>query len=147
MSTYSQHPTSFRTWFLPAILASILLLSGACASVSPAEKKLMAQQKYAEAQSPGHSKKERYKKLKEAIRMAPKEPLYRVGLGDEYFKDEKFDKAEKMYLSALKVDPDFMITYRMLGRLYMQKGQWEDAVRLFETGFKSTQCDKSRSAL
>ena len=128
MSPYSQHPTSFRTWFLPVILSSILLLSGACASVSPAEKKLMAQQKYAEARSPGQSKKERYKKLMEAIRMAPKEPLYRVGLGDEYFKDEKFDKAEKMYLSALKVDPKFMISYRMLGRLYMQKGQWEDAV-------------------
>jgi tetratricopeptide (TPR) repeat protein len=128
MSTYSQHSTSSRTWFLPAILASILLLSGACASVSPTEKKLMAQQKYTDAQNPGHSKKEKYKKLMEAIRMAPEEPLYRVGLGDEYFKDEKFDKAEKMYLSALKADPKFMISYRMLGRLYMQKGQWEDAV-------------------
>lgn len=129
MSTYFQHPTIFRAWLQSTILAGILLLSGACASVSPAEKKLMAQQKYAEAQSPGQSKKERYKKLMESIRMAPKEPLYRVGLGDEYFKDEKFDKAEKMYLSALKVDPGFMIAYRMLGRLYMQKGQWEDAVR------------------
>ena len=63
----------------------------------------------------------------EAIRLSPKEPIYRVGLGDEYFKDEKLDKAEKMYLSALKANPEFMVAYRMLGRLYMQKGQWEDA--------------------
>ena len=63
----------------------------------------------------------------ESIRVAPKEPLYRVGLGDQYFKDGKLDKAEKMYLSAVRVDPDFMMAYRMLGRLYMQKGQWEDA--------------------
>ena len=64
----------------------------------------------------------------EAIRMAPKDPLYRVGLGDEYFKDGHFDKAEKVYLSAIKVNPEYMIAYRMLGRLYMQKGQWEDAI-------------------
>jgi Tfp pilus assembly protein PilF len=128
MSSYPQHPTPFKNWFLPTILASILLLSGACATtISPAEKKLMAQLKYDEAKNPGSSKKEKYKKLMEAIRMAPKEPLYRVGLGDEYFRDEKYDKAEKLYLSALKVDPEYMIAYRMLGRLYMQKSQWEDA--------------------
>jgi Tfp pilus assembly protein PilF len=59
--------------------------------------------------------------------MSPKEPLYRVGLGDLYFKDEKLGMAEKMYLSAIKVDPDYRIAYRMLGRLYMQKSQWNDA--------------------
>ena len=59
--------------------------------------------------------------------MAPKEPIYRVGLGDAYFKDEKYDKAEKSYLSAIRVDPEFMISYRMLGRLYMQKGEWKKA--------------------
>ena len=129
MSSYPQHPTPFKNWFLPTILASILLLSGACATtISPAEKKLNAQLKYDEAKNPGTSKKEKYKKFMEAIRMAPKEPLYRVGLGDEYFKDEKYDKAEKLYLSALRIDPEYMIAFRMLGRLYMQKGQWEDAI-------------------
>jgi tetratricopeptide (TPR) repeat protein len=128
MNTHSPHPSLFRTWSLVAVLASLLVLSGACAT-SPSEKKLMAQQKYDEAQNLGNSKKEKYKKLMEAIRMAPKEPLYRVGLGDEYFKDGQFDKAEKVYLSAIKVNPEFMIAYRMLGRLYMQKGQWDDATK------------------
>ena len=127
MNTHSPHPSLFRTWSLVTVLASLLVLSGACAT-SPSEKKLMAQQKYDEAKSLGNSKKEKYKKLMEAIRMAPKEPLYRVGLGDEYFKDGNLDKAEKVYLSAIKVNPEYMIAYRMLGRLYMQKGQWEDAI-------------------
>jgi Tfp pilus assembly protein PilF len=127
MNTHSKYPLSFRTWFPLSILAGLLLLSGACATVSPAEKKLMAQEKFQEAQKPGNTKKEKYRKYMEAIRMAPKEPLYRVGLGDAYFKDEQLDKAEKMYLSALRVDPNYMVTYRMLGRLYMQKGQWNDA--------------------
>lgn len=124
---HSQHLSSFRAWFPLSILAGLLLWSGGCASISPAEKKLMAQQKYESAQNPGYSRQEQYKLIKEAIRMSPKEPLYRVGLGDIYFKDEKLDKAEKMYLSAIKVDPDYKMTYRMLGRLYMQKGQWDDA--------------------
>ena len=127
MNMHSQHPVSFRAWLPISILAVLLLWSGGCASISPAEKKLMAQQKYEDAQSPGYSKQEQYKKIMEAIRMSPKEPLYRVGLGDVYFKDEKLDKAEKMYLSAIKVDPDYKIAYRMLGRLYMQKGEWGDA--------------------
>ncbi|MDH3257797.1 MAG: tetratricopeptide repeat protein [Nitrospinota bacterium] len=127
MNTHPQHPLTFRTWFPFSMLAGLLVMSGACATVSPAEIKLMAQQKYEDSQKPGNTKKEKYRKLMEAIRMAPKEPLYRVGLGDAYFKDEQYDKAEKMYLSAIKADPEYPITYRMLGRLYMQKGQWNDA--------------------
>lgn len=128
MITYFQHLPLFRTWLPHSILAGLLLFSGACATtVSPAEKKLMAQKKYQEAYGPGHTKQEKYKIIKEVIRMSPKEPLYRVGLGDVYFKDKKLDKAEKMYLSAIKVDPNYMVAYRMLGRLYMQKGDWDQA--------------------
>jgi tetratricopeptide (TPR) repeat protein len=123
----SQHSSVFRNWLLLSLFAGCLLMSGACASVSPADKKVMAQKKYNEAQNPGNSKKEQYRKIMEAIRLAPKEPLYRVTLGDLYFKDEKLDKAEKMYLSAIKVDPNYPVSYRMLGRLYMQKGQWDKA--------------------
>lgn len=129
MDKHSQHPLSFRAWFPLSILAGLLLWSGGCATTpSPAEKNLQAQQKYEEAQAPGNSKDEQRKKIMEAIRISPKEPLYRVALGDIYFKEQKYDKAEKMYLSAIKVDPEFTITNRMLGRLYMQKGQWDDAI-------------------
>jgi Tfp pilus assembly protein PilF len=132
MDTYFQQSSIFRTGFPLSILAGLLLLSGACATVDPSEKKLMAQQKYEESRSPGNTKQDKRKKLMEAIRIAPKEPLYRVALGDVYFKDEQLDKAEKMYLSAIRVDPEFAVTNRMLGRLYMQKGQWNDAVDYLE---------------
>ena len=137
MSAYSQYPTFSGARFLPVVLAGILLLSGACATTpSYSEKKLMAQKKYDEAKNPGNTKREKQKKIMEAIRLAPKEPLYRVGLGDEYFKEEELDKAEKMYLSALKADPEFMVAYRMLGRLYMQKGQWKDAAHNLRRALK-----------
>jgi Tfp pilus assembly protein PilF len=124
---HSHYPSSFKAWLQLSILTGLLLLLAACGGVSTAEKTLLAQQKYEDAQSPGQSRKEQYNKIKEAIRISPKEPLYRVGLGDLYFKDEKLGMAEKMYLSAIKVDPDYRIAYRMLGRLYMQKSQWNDA--------------------
>ena len=130
MNMLSRHPSPFRVWFSFLALAGLLLWSAGCATtVSPGEKKLLAQQKFEDAQGPGNSKKEKYKKLMEAIRLVPKEPMYRVGLGDAYFKDNEFSKAEKMYLSAIKVAPEYVVTYRMLGRLYMQKSQWEDATR------------------
>ena len=127
MNTHSPHPSFFRTGSLLAVLSCLLVLTGACATTSSAEKKLMAQKKYEEAKSPGNTKKEKYRKLMEVIRMAPNEAVYRVGLADEYFKDRQLDKAEKVYLSAIRVNPEYMVTYRMLGRLYMQKGQWDDA--------------------
>ena len=125
--------SSFRAWFPLSLLAGLLLWTGGCATTpSPSEIKLKAQQKYEEAYAPGNSKDEKRKKIMEAIRMSPKEPLYRVGLGDLYFKEEKLDKAERMYLSAMKVSPQFQVTYRMLGRLYMQKSQWDDAIEYLE---------------
>lgn len=127
MRTHFQHLSRFKNWLSYSILAGLLLWSGACATVSPADKKMMAQKKYEEAFNPGLTKAEKYKAIKEAIKMSPKEPLYRVGLGDAYFKDKQLDKAERMYLSAIKVKQDYMIAYRMLGRLYMQKGDWDQA--------------------
>lgn len=139
MSMHSRHPSSIRAWSPLPILAGLLLWTGGCASTpSPSEIKLTAQQKYEEAHAPGNSKDEKRKKIMEAIRLAPKEPLYRVGLGDHYFKEEKLDKAERMYLSAMKVSPDFQVTYRMLGRLYMQKGQWGDAIEYLEKALNQT---------
>ncbi|MEE8205311.1 MAG: tetratricopeptide repeat protein, partial [Nitrospinaceae bacterium] len=113
-----------------AMLAVLLIFAGACATTSPADNKLLAQKKFQEAQKAGslNLKKEKYQTLREAIRLVPKEPIYRVALGNAYFKNLELDKAEKMYLGAIKVDPEFMGTYRQLGRLYVQKSQWDDAL-------------------
>ena len=128
MRIHSHHPPSRRAWLLFSMLAGLLLFSGACTTVSPGEKKLLAHKKFEEARGVGHLKQERNKKLQEAIRLAPKEPMYRVALGNAYFKNLELDKAERMYLSAIKVDPEFVGTYRQLGRLYVQKSQWDNAL-------------------
>lgn len=132
MNIHSIHSPVGRPWVLYPILAALLLFSGACATTSsgPAENKLLAQKRFNEAVKADsmNFKEEKYQKLREAIRLAPKEPIYRVALGNAFFKDLEFDKAERAYKSAIKVNPDFMGTYRQLGRLYVQKSQWDDAI-------------------
>lgn len=129
MSMNPQPPSSIQLWIRLSIFASLFLFSGACSSTpSVGEKKLLAQKKFQEAQGTGHVQKDTFKKLKEAILLVPKEPMYRVALGNAYFKTLKLDKAERLYLSAIKVDPEFMGTYRQLGRLYMQKSDWDKAI-------------------
>ena len=128
MNLHSHQLTSRRAWLPFSILAGLLLFSGACATVNSGEKKLLAQKKFEEAQGASHLKHEKYKILKEAILLAPKEPMYRVALGNAYFKNLELDKAERMYLSAVKVGPEFVGTYRQLGRLYVQKSKWDNAI-------------------
>ena len=129
MNMHSQHPPPIRTWIRFSILASLLLFAGACSTTPNAsEKSLMAQRNFQEAQGSGYVQEETFKKLKEAILLVPDEPMYRVALGNAYFKKLKLDKAERLYLSAIKVDPKYMGTYRQISRLYMQKGQWDKAI-------------------
>jgi len=130
MNKPSFHPPTLAIGIRLAMLAILLIFAGACATTSPADNQLLAQKKFQEAQKANslNLRKEKYQKLREAIRLAPKEPIYRVALGNVYFQDLELDKAEKVYLSAIKADSRFIGTYRQLGRLYVQKSQWDDAL-------------------
>ena len=128
MSAHSHHLTSRRAWLPFSMLAGLLLFTGACTTVNPGEKKMLAHKKFQEAMGASHLNHDKNKTLKEAILLAPKEPMYRVALGNAYFRNLELDKAERMYLSAIKVDPEYMGTYRQIGRLYVQKGQWDNAL-------------------
>jgi len=128
MNIFSLRPLSLshRAWVF--LLAGLLLLTGCSSGPSAAEKRLMAQRKFEEAQNSGPDLQVRIKKLKEAILLSRKEPMYRVALGNTYFRNSEYDKAERLYLSAIKVNREFVGAYRPLGRLYMQKGDWDKAL-------------------
>jgi len=126
---------TMRSYLLPSMrnrltffVCAILLMFSTGCSTSASEKTLLAQKTFEESQNPGYSKEEKTKKIREAIHIAPKEPMYRVAMGNVYFKNLELDKAERMYLSAIKVDPEYRGSYRQLGRLYVQKSQWDDAI-------------------
>jgi len=103
---------------------------GACATSGKSSHKLQARKIYDEAEKARSVKQkdDYYAKLKEAIELDPKEPFYHLVLGDAYFMDMKLDEAEKEYLTSIKLGSKYQEGFQQLGRLYMQKGQWDDAI-------------------
>jgi len=103
---------------------------GACATTGKSGDKLQARKIFDEAQKARSIKQndEYFAKLKEAIELDPKEAYYHLVLGDAYFADLKLDEAEKEYLASIKLGLKYQDGHQQLGRLYMQKGQWDDAI-------------------
>ena len=104
----------------------------ACASTPDGEDgpKFKAQKKYEEAiKAQSLNQQDEYiVRLKEATVIDPREPFYFMLLGDVLFSKSVLDEAEQAYLNSIRADPQFFSTYRSLGRLYMQKREWDNAL-------------------
>ena len=106
-----------------------------CASTPDKDNPLQARKKYDEAQKYNSlsMRQKYYEELHAVIVLAPKDPFYRIALGNAYFHDLLLDKAEKEYLMAVELDVKYMNSYRQLGRLYIQKKNWPMAISHLKT--------------
>ncbi|MCP4688189.1 MAG: tetratricopeptide repeat protein, partial [Desulfobacterales bacterium] len=52
-----------------------------------------------------------------------------ANMGWAYFNKRDFPEAEKHYLQALEIEPNFSVALRGLGRTYMRQGKNEEAVK------------------
>ncbi|MCP4688987.1 MAG: tetratricopeptide repeat protein, partial [Desulfobacterales bacterium] len=52
-----------------------------------------------------------------------------ANMGWAYFNKRDFAEAEKHYLQALEIEPNFSVALRGLGRTYMRQGKNEEAVK------------------
>jgi len=136
------HPIRFfanpDTWSRGFLFAAMLFLA-ACASTPSAEEKIqLARQNYDEAvrMQTLNKNNEMLDKLREAVRLAPDEPLYQITLANALFSLEKLEEAEIHYKLALDANPQMIEAYRQLGRLYMQKGDWPNAQTHLEEALK-----------
>ncbi len=59
------------------------------------------------------------------------QPEAHLNMAVVYENLQQWDKAEKAYLDALRVDPDFFPTYNNLGRLYSRRGKPAEAEKQF----------------
>ncbi len=105
----------------------------ACATQSTKKNsgnKLEAQKYYdlAEKAYSVKQKDEFYRNLDKAIELDPEEPYFHLVKGDAYFEDVKLDAAEQEYLTAIKLGIENPDGNRQLGRLYMQKRDWDSAI-------------------
>ncbi len=62
-----------------------------------------------------------------AVSLAPSSKWYKYDLAKFYYVDKQFDKAEKQFVSLLKLDPGFTLGYYYLAELYFQKGEYDMA--------------------
>jgi len=68
----------------------------------------------------------------DAIKLDPGNASYYFAAGEVNFSEERLDAAEKYFKSALQIDPRSKGVSRELGRLYMSKGMWEEAIQNFK---------------
>lgn len=124
-------------------LALVLIISGMSAVFSPgcattpetaAEIDTgAAQKKYREAlqYQSLNMRVEMIASLKEAVRLDPNQPTYRLQLGKAYFLNGEFEPAERELLQTIEINDQYHDAYKLLGRLYMAQGKWSQAITYF----------------
>lgn len=116
-------------------IAFVLVLCGlfvGCATTTTTtpREKLDARKRYNDAQKYNtlNMRDKYYRELIDIIKQVPDDPFYRVALGAAHFRDRHYKRAEKSFLRAVELDPEYMQAYQYLGRLYMEVQQWDRAI-------------------
>lgn len=122
--------------FYPVFI--LVILYGCASTVETGGKRGLALEKFREALKFGslNDNKGMIASLKEASKLDPGNPNYHVYLGTTYFVEGDVDNAEKEFIKTLEIDRNNKNSYRQLGRIYMQKGEWEKAVINFQEDLK-----------
>jgi len=77
------------------------------------------------------SRTEMFSKL---LEKDPSNPMVLYSLGNELFKEGRYDEAREHLSRAVRNKPDYSVAYRMLGRTYYELGEDDEARRVFEKG-------------
>ncbi len=62
--------------------------------------------------------------------------LLRYGLGSEYLKLKRFDKAIEHLRKALQHDPKYSAAWKLLGNALTEAGNTDAAIRVYEDGVR-----------
>ena len=97
---------------------------------------------------------ERKRYLKEAIRyaqdaveLAPKDPQFRVSLGDLYFGMGDYGQALAAYQTAAEIAPGTAAAYEGLGNTYMKQGELNQAIQAYSRAIEADPSNPERSRI
>ena len=126
-----------KKWCGVVICSLAFIFFTGCASTdlqgNPDDKKLLAEGKFKEAlQALSLNQQEKATSLlKEAVELDPLEPNIRFFLGRAYFKNGDLEQAKQEFLTSIKLNNNLKDSYQQLGLIYMQEGNWENAIQYF----------------
>lgn len=64
----------------------------------------------------------------------PENPMILFSLGNELFKEEKYEEAKGHLQKAVENKPDYSVAFRVLGRTHLELGEYGEARSVFEKG-------------
>lgn len=135
MSFLLANTLELNKWSGAVICLLALVFSTGCATTEllPEDNKTLAEKKFKEAVQAGslNEKDKMLVLLKEAIKLNPTEPNFRYYLGQAYFSQGDLELAEQELLTSIKLNNNLKDSYRQLGLIYMQQGNWNKAIQYF----------------
>ena len=76
---------------------------------------------------------ENFKKL---LKAQPENPLLHYSLGNEYFKAQDFEPAEKHLRQAVELSPEYSAAWKILGKTLTAAGSYQEAIEVFNQGIE-----------
>lgn len=69
-------------------------------------------------------------------KFSPQSFLLQNNVGVEFYRQEKFEEAEKAFTKAIEIEPRYGIPYNNLGVILVQKGEIEKAIKNYKTAIE-----------
>jgi len=90
---------------------------------------------------------ERLQQLLDFLEKEPKDPFLNYALAMEYRSVGDSDKAHQQFLNLVEVSPEYTGTYYHLGYSFLEKGERDQAVEIWEKGIAVCKEQKKQHAL
>lgn len=87
------------------------------------------------------------KKLLEAYKTIPDDPLLNNSLGLVYLAKDKYTLAETHFKKALELKPDYLQAKNNLGATYIKQKKWEPAIKCFQEVSDNILCSDPETSL
>jgi TolB-like protein/DNA-binding winged helix-turn-helix (wHTH) protein len=84
--------------------------------------------------------------MKKALKLDPFSRIDNTVLGCVYFYAREYDQAEEQFNRAIKLNPDFFVTYYHVAWLYSQLGQYQNAIAALTQGRLLAGDDRAKTA-
>lgn len=78
-------------------------------------------------------------KLEQLLASGQDSALLRYGLGNEYLKAGRFDRAAEYFRKAVEHDPNYSAAWKLLGKALTSAGRNDDAIQAYESGLRAAE--------